>query len=115
MIRRMMPLMLMALCLSRAEDTIAGTWDMTMDTPGGDRKASPTFTLDGVKVGGKWDASDVKGTFEGGKLELEFPLTSGEAGYSAPFKISARLEGGVLKGTWSWSTYGGSLTGKKKP
>jgi hypothetical protein len=114
MIRRLILTMALAVCLGGAEATIAGTWEMTMDTPGGDRKASPTFTLEGTKVGGKWDTSDVKGTFESGKLELEFPLTSGEAGYSAAFKVSAKLEGGVLKGTWSWSTYGGSLTGKKK-
>ncbi|MBM3763356.1 MAG: hypothetical protein FJW36_24350 [Acidobacteria bacterium] len=114
MTRRTILTMGMAVSLAGAADTIAGTWDMTMETPGGERKASPTFTQDGAKVGGKWDASDVKGTFEGGKLELDFPLASGEAGYSAAFKVSAKLEEGVLKGTWSWATYGGSLTGKKK-
>lgn len=95
------------------EDTIAGKWDMTMDTPGGDRKATPSFTLEGEKVGGKWDTSDVKGTFKEGKLELEFPLTSSEAGYQATFKVSAKLEGGVLTGTWAWASYGGKLTGKR--
>ena len=96
-----------------AADPISGKWDMSMDTPGGERKASPTFTLDGDKVGGKWDAAEVKGTFKDGKLELEFPLTSSEAGQQAIFKVSAKLDGEVLKGGWSWSSYSGSLTGKK--
>lgn len=96
------------------EDPISGTWEMTMDTPGGERKAKPRFSLEGENVSGKWDASEVKGRFRNGQLELQFPLASGEAGYEAEFKVSAKLEGAVLKGTWSWSTYGGALTGKKQ-
>jgi hypothetical protein len=96
-----------------AADPISGKWDMSMDTPGGERKATPTFTLDGDKVGGKWDAAEVKGIFKDNKLELEFPLTSSEAGQQAVFKVSAKLDGETLKGNWSWSSYSGSLSGKK--
>jgi hypothetical protein len=96
------------------QDPISGKWAMTMETPGGDRNATPTFSLDGDKVSGKWDASEVHGTFKDGQLELEFPLTSTEAGFQAKFKVSAKLEGGTLKGTWSWATYDGKLSGKKQ-
>ncbi len=85
-----------------------------MDTPGGERRATPTLALDGENVTGTWDSSEVKGTFKEGRLELEFPLSSSEAGYKAIFKVSAKLEGEELKGTWNWATYNGALTGKKQ-
>lgn len=100
--------------LAVGADGLSGKWNMKMDTPGGERTATPTFVLDGETVTGKWDSSDVKGTLKEGKLELEFPLTSSEAGLQSTFKVSAKLDGGTLKGTWSWATYGGDLSGKKQ-
>ena len=100
--------------LAVGADGLSGKWNMSMETPGGERTATPTFVLEGETVTGKWDSSQVKGTFKEGKLELDFPLTSSEAGYQAAFKVSAKLENGTLKGSWSWATYGGNLTGKKQ-
>jgi hypothetical protein len=100
--------------LAGGADGLSGKWNMSMETPGGERTAVPSFVLDGETVTGKWDSADVKGTLKEGKLELEFPLTSSEAGFQATFKVSAKLEGGLLNGTWSWATYGGKLTGKKQ-
>jgi len=113
MTRRALGILAFAPLAAFGEDPLSGKWDMSMETPGGERKAVPIFNLLGEKVGGKWDASDVKGTFQADKLELDFPLTSNEAGYQAPFKVSAKLEAGTLNGTWSWATYNGKLTGKK--
>lgn len=111
--RRSLLGLMMATVVASAEDVLSGKWDVTLDTEGGERKATPTFVLEGTKVSGKWDASDVKGKFDAGKLELEFPLMSSEAGYSAPLKVAAKLEGATLAGTWSWASYGGKLSGKK--
>lgn len=114
MTRRVLVLTGFGVMLLRGDDPVTGKWDITLDTPGGERKAAPSFTLDGDKVGGKWDQSEVAGTFKDGKLELSFALTSNEAGQTAPLKISATIEGGAMKGTWSWATYDGRLTGKKQ-
>lgn len=113
MIRRIALLFLCAL-FALAADALSGKWSLSMDTPGGERLVSPTFVLDGDKVTGKWDQSDVQGTFRDGKLVLEFPLFSAEAGEKSNLKVTATLEGNQLKGSWTWSSYSGSLTGKKQ-
>lgn len=79
---------LLATFFLHAADSLSGKWTMVMDTPGGERRATPTLALDGENVTGTWDSSEVKGTFKEGRLELEFPLSSSEAGYKAIFKVS---------------------------
>jgi hypothetical protein len=114
MIRRLFFVAVLAVMVLVGEDLLTGKWSMVMDTPGGERRAAPVLALDGETVTGKWDKSDVKGTFKDGQLELDFPLESGEAGYKANFKVSAKLEAGVLKGTWKFSEYSGKLEGKRE-
>jgi hypothetical protein len=97
-----------------AADEVSGKWTFILDTPGGERRAQSTLAVEGEKVTGKWDTNDVNGTFRGNQLELEFPLYSAEADQKANLKVSAKLENGQFKGTWSWSSYNGNLTGKKE-
>lgn len=97
-----------------ADDALTGKWTFTMDTPGGTRTQTATFSLDGEKVGGKWDKSEVKGTFKEGQLELKFPLESAEAGSSGTFSITGKLAEGKLTGRWAWETYGGTFTAARK-
>jgi hypothetical protein len=94
---------------ARAQEGIVGKWSFTLDTPGGDRQAEAVFELDGEKVKGKWGASDVKGTFVDGKLELEFDFTSEEVGATAPIKISGKLESGAITGNWAFTEYNGTF------
>lgn len=114
MIRRIFLVAVLAVMALPGEDPLTGKWSMVMETPGGERRAVPVFAVEGETVTGKWDQSEVKGTFKDGQLELEFPLESGEAGYKANFKVSAKLEAGVLKGSWSFSSYSGKLEGKRE-
>jgi hypothetical protein len=59
-------------------------------------------------VTGKWDKSDVKGTFTDGKLNLEFPINSEEAG-PGTLKIKGDLANDALTGTWEFQEYNGTF------
>ena len=95
-------------------DALTGTWEFTMETPGGDRVVMPVFKLTGDAVGGTWDTAEVKGTFTDGMLRLEFPFYSKEGGFGGPMKINGKLEGGQLKGTWEFSAFSGTFKAKKQ-
>ena len=87
---------------------IAGKWHFVFDTEGGPREFDADFKLDGKTVTGKWDKkADVKGTFDAGKLDLEFPSTSEEVG-DGILKINGKLAD-VLTGTWSFQSYDGTF------
>jgi hypothetical protein len=88
--------------------TVAGKWHFVMATDGGDRIVDSVFRQDGDQVTGKWANSDVKGTFADGKLTLEFPINSDEAG-PGTLKIKGLLAADALTGDWSFSDYGGSF------
>lgn len=88
--------------------TVTGKWHFVFATDGGDREFDPVFQQDGDKVTGKWGASDVKGTFADGKLNLEFPMTSDEAG-PGTLKIKGQLAEDTLTGDWGFLEYSGSF------
>jgi len=104
-------------CAALAQNAadLTGTWVFVLDTEGGERRAEPTFQVDGTKVTGKWDSSDVKGTFENGKLELAFPMTSAEGGFSATLHITGKMDGGVLAGRWDFGEHSGTYKATRKP
>ena len=112
-------LLIATLLLSLAawgQDTggLTGKWVFVLDTEGGVRQSEVTLVLDGTKVTGKWDQSDVKGTFTGGKLDLAFPLESAEAGYTAKLEITGTLEKEELSGHWQFGEHGGTYRAHKK-
>jgi hypothetical protein len=87
---------------------VSGKWHFVLDTEGGDRAVEATFQQDGQKVTGKWNNADVQGTFSDGKLNLEFPVNSEEAG-PGTLKLKGELAGGELTGTWAFQTYDGKF------
>ena len=87
---------------------VSGKWHFVLSTPGGDRELDAEFKLDGDQVSGKWGTADVKGTFADGKLNLEFPFTSEEAG-SGTMKIKGALADGAIAGDWAFSDYSGEF------
>jgi hypothetical protein len=89
--------------------SVAGKWHFVFNTDGGDRIFEPEFKLDGEKVTGKWATDgDVKGTFTDGKLDLEFPMTSEEAG-PGTLKIKGTLADDALTGDWAFNDYAGQF------
>ena|ERR1700751_726754 len=94
---------------SAAKQDIVGKWHFVFETEGGPREFNAEFQLDGTKVSGKWDNSaDVKGTYSEGKLSLEFPVNSEEAG-PGTLKLDGELADNALTGTWSFGQYDGTF------
>jgi hypothetical protein len=91
-----------------AAPTVTGKWHFVLNTDGGDRIFEPVFQQDGDQVTGKWGEGDGKGTFTDGKLNLEFPVNSEEAG-PGTLKIKGALADDALAGDWSFNEYAGSF------
>jgi hypothetical protein len=90
---------------------IDGKWHFVMDTQGGDREVEAEFTIaaDGT-VTGKYGTTAVAGTYKDGKMDLNFQMTSEEAGTTAALKLVGKLdETGALVGTWEFSEYNGAF------
>ncbi len=87
---------------------ISGKWHFVLQTEGGDRDREATFQQDGNKVTGKWADADVRGTFEDGKLDLAFPMTTEEVG-EGTLKIKGQLADDSLTGTWEFQSYSGTF------
>ncbi len=87
---------------------ISGKWHFVLQTEGGDQEREATFQQEGKKVTGKWADADVQGTFEDGKLNLEFPMTSEEVG-KGTLTIKGQLAKDSLTGTWEFQTYSGTF------
>jgi len=88
---------------------IDGKWKFVLDTPDGSRTSQAEFKLEGETVTGKWDKSDVKGTFVDGKLDLTFHLVVEEHNMEGDLAITAKLDGEKLTGEWSFLEYSGTL------
>jgi hypothetical protein len=93
---------------TQATPSVAGKWHFILNTDGGERIFEPVFQQDGDQVTGKWGTGDVKGTFADGKLNLEFPVVSEEAG-PGTLKIKGALAEEGLSGDWAFNDYAGSF------
>ena len=87
---------------------VSGKWHFVLQTEGGDREREATFQQQGKKVTGKWDDADVQGTFDDGKLDLEFPVMTEEVG-KGTLKISGQAAEDSLTGTWEFQSYSGTF------
>ncbi len=87
---------------------ISGKWHFVLQTEGGDRDVDAEFQQQADKITGTWDKAKVKGTFTDGKLNLEFPIDSEEAG-PGTLTLKGQLEGETLTGTWAFQTYDGKF------
>jgi hypothetical protein len=88
--------------------SISGKWHFVLETEGGERDVDADFQQQAEKVTGTWDKAKVQGTFAGGKLNLEFPIESEEAG-PGTLTLKGQLEGEALTGTWAFQTYDGKF------
>jgi len=87
---------------------ISGKWQFVLQTEGGERDINAEFHQQAEKVTGTWDKAKVQGTFADGKLNLEFPIESEEAG-PGTLTLKGQLEGEALTGTWAFQTYDGKF------
>jgi hypothetical protein len=98
----------------RAAD-IVGKWQFALQTDGGPREAVADFKLDGEKVTGTWDTTELQGTFKDGALNLSFPYTSAEGGMTGTLTVKGQLDGEALSGTWAFGEYGGTFKATRRP
>jgi hypothetical protein len=97
----------------RAAD-VAGKWQFVMQTDGGPREAAAELKIDGEKVSGTWDTTEVQGTYADGKLDLSFPLYSAEGGMTAKLSVKGQFEEEALTGTWTYGQYAGSFKATRR-
>ena len=97
-----------------AAATLAGKWHFVLNTEGGDRDVDAHFEQDGQNVTGKFGKDDVKGTFDDGKLKLEFAMNSDEVG-PGTMKITGGLANDALTGNWDFQTYSGTYKATRVP
>ncbi len=98
----------------KAAVTVAGKWHFVLDTEGGDRNIDANFQQDGKNVTGKFGKDDAKGTFEDGKLTMEFAMNSDEVG-PGTMKIKGGLGKDTLTGDWAFQTYSGTYKATRVP
>jgi hypothetical protein len=94
--------------LGAAAADLPGKWHFALETEGGPREVTATFELSGKQVSGRWQNADVKGTYDSGRLDLAFPVTSSEGGMTGTLKITGRMEGEALTGRWEFEGYSGT-------
>jgi hypothetical protein len=108
LVAAMMCLILLSPLGAASKTDVSGKWHFVLQTEGGEREREATFQQDGKKVTGKWADADVQGSFDDGKLDLEFPMTSEEAG-KGTLKIKGQLAEDSLTGTWEFQEYSGTF------
>lgn len=100
---------------------VGGRWHFVFDTEAGVREANMALEVRGQEVVGKvYEISseevstEVKGTFSGGKLTLEFEYYSADAGYKSVVKIQGTLEGDKITGEWQFDQHSGTFTATRR-
>ena len=117
--KKFLLLIAVAICMvsgsmtTTAQDTgVSGKWHFVLDTPGGDREIDAEFVVaaDG-KVTGNFGKTSAVGTYQDGKLTLDFEMTAEESGETGRMKILGKLDDkAALTGNWQFSSYDGSFT-----
>lgn len=95
---------------------VAGKWNFIWETPGGERRSTLTFTVQGSAVQVTFpDAKEpIKGTIEGSRVKLSGKLYSPEAGSEGKFELDGTIDGAKMKGTSSWEEHSMTFTATRQ-
>ena len=92
-----------------AQSSVAGDWNMTIDSDQGSLSATMTFKQDGEKVTGSMPTDQITFEFEGtisdNKLELVAEIDAG--GAFLEVTLEATVDGNEIIGTLDFGGYGG--------
>ncbi len=92
---------------------IDGTWNIAIDTGNGTRELTMILESGSDGVVATIGENKVKGTFDGTVLSLAGDVFSAPEGYSAPMKLTGKLENGKIAGDIVWDAYQVSFSATK--
>jgi hypothetical protein len=87
--------------LASAQTTVAGSWDVTINSPQGANTSLVVFKQDGDKVSGVLKGRAGELPFEGGTLtgnDLKFSFTINTQGMQLPITLTGKVEGDTMSG-----------------
>ena len=87
--------------LAFAQTTVAGNWDVTINSPQGANTSLVVFKQDGDKVSGVLKGRGGELPFEGGTLtgnDLKFSFTINTQGMALPITLTGKVEGDTMSG-----------------
>jgi hypothetical protein len=87
--------------LASAQTSVAGNWDVTINSPQGANTSLVVFKQDGDKVSGVFKGRAGELPFEGGTLtgnELKFSFTINTQGMQLPITLTGKVEGDTMSG-----------------
>jgi hypothetical protein len=87
--------------LASAQTTVAGNWDVTINSPQGANTSLVVFKQDGDKVSGVLKGRGGELPFEGGTLtgnDLKFSFTINTQGMQLPITLTGKVEGDTMSG-----------------
>jgi len=87
--------------LASAQTSVAGDWDVTINSPQGANTSLVTFKQDGDKVSGVFKGRAGELPFDGGTLtgnELKFSFTITTQGMQLPITLTGKVEGETMSG-----------------
>ncbi len=94
-------LLLLVPGLASAQTSVAGDWDVTINSPQGANTTPVTFKQDGEKVSGVFKGQAGQLPCEGGTLtgnELKFTFTINTQGMQLPITLTGKIEGDTMAG-----------------
>jgi len=97
--------------------SVAGTWELTVESPMGSRTSDAVFTQDGETLGGKMISqrgeAPLQGTIKGDAVA--FNLTINAQGQDLTIDYAGKVAGDTMSGTVQFGSFGdGKWTGKRK-
>jgi len=87
--------------LASAQTTVAGNWDVTINSPQGANTSLVVFKQDGEKVSGVLKGRGGELPFEGGTLtgnDLKFSFTINTQGMALPITLTGKVAGDTMTG-----------------
>jgi hypothetical protein len=87
--------------LASAQTTVAGNWDVTINSPQGSNTSLVVFKQDGDKVSGVLKGRGGELPFEGGTLtgdDLKFSFTINTQGMALPITLTGKVAGDTMTG-----------------
>lgn len=101
---------------TRAQSSVAGSWDLSINGPEGPITAGAVLKQDGDKVSGTISSpqgeTQVAGTMTGKTMALAFQVVTPQG--NLDIKVTAEVNGAEMKGMMDFGMGQADFTGKKK-